>query len=1024
MGIERSHVISEAEIHETKEYNPLVPGDTFSKSAMAGLSLSDQYLFQRFGQGPITRVPYRCIHHAFEAQAKIHPNAIAAIHHGDSITYKELDHQSNLLALELIKNGVKHGDNVGLFVQRSIPMLVGILAILKVGAAYVPQHIGLAKDEQLRYVMKSASISVVLTLSEYKDLVPKVKGSTHIVIDEFLKSKVNNVKEVILPKVSIQEEDVCYIIFTSGTTGDPNGVQVTHKNTCNILLTSPGNLGIRPGLKVGQILSIAFDMSVWEILGSLANGATLVIRGKDIQETVSKVDVVISTPTILSSMDVDKCKNVRIAIVAGEPCPRVLAEKWSAFCAFHNSCGPTETTIVNTVKRFFPTDEILSIGKPTPNNTVYVLDENLEPCDIGEVGEMWAGGYCVTRGYINNHDLTNERYVDDPFLGQGRKMFRTRDLGRWTSDGELEHFGRTDDQVKICGFRVELDSVSAIIEKMPESKRAITLKIDNRTLFSFVSPANVDPEKVKQQVEKVLPYYCVPEQVITMPELPMTSRGKVDKRKLLASIPKQEEVIKTENTTQKHKEEKVMDAIVKTDNPVMGLNVEKQDDYPDLDKVVLPPQKKYASRIWKGEKLMHYYRLFALLLLTNVGIMIYGATQGNWWSAQNIQLDIIAKITLVNFTIGILIRQQYIINLLFWIATSIPTSWPLSIRRRAGKVYHFGGIHIGGTVSGTLWFILFMGSLFYNFFNGANEAAKSGTLLWITTLLTGILVFMIIMALPGIRAKYHDDFEKAHRFGGWSALVLFWVQTVIITKANLPDQSLFSSLIDSFSFWLLVVITISIALPWLRLKKVKVDITRPSNHVILARFNHGETPFAGSSTTISRSPLMEWHSFANVPEPGKEGFRLTISRAGDWTADLIDDMPSHLWVKGITTAGVGNVDKLFKKVIWVATGSGIGPCLPHLLSQEVPSRLIWATRNPRKTYGDDLVDEILEVQPDAIIWNTDTHGKPDMVKLAYKAYRDFDAEAVICISNKKLTWKVVYGMESRDIPAYGAIWDS
>lgn len=113
-----------------------------------------------------------------------------------------------------------------------------------------------------------------------------------------------------------------------------------------------------------------------------------------------------------------------------------------------------------------------------------------------------------------------------------------------------------------------------------------------------------------------------------------------------------------------------------------------------------------------------------------------------------------------------------------------------------------------------------------------------------------------------------------------------------------------------------------------------------------------------------------------------------------------------------------------KKVIWVATGSGIGPCLPHLFSQETPARLIWATRNPRKTYGDELVEEILESQPEAIIWDTDAHGKPDMVKLAYKAYKDFDAEAVICISNKKLTWKVVYGMESRGIPAYGAIWDS
>ena len=184
------------------------------------------------------------------------------------------------------------------------------------------------------------------------------------------------------------------------------------------------------------------------------------------------------------------------------------------------------------------------------------------------------------------------------------------------------------------------------------------------------------------------------------------------------------------------------------------------------------------------------------------------------------------------------------------------------------------------------------------------------------------------------------------------------------------------------------------------------------------------TPFAGSSTAVSRRPLLEWHSFANVPAPGEAGFKLTISRAGDWTGAFIDDAPSHVWVKGIPTAGVGNIEKLFKRVVWIATGSGIGPCLPHLLVQAVPARLVWSTRSPRATYGDALVDEILAVQPDALIWDTNDQGRPDLVRLAHEAYRDFDAEAVICISNKKLTWQVVTGMESRGIPAYGAIWDS
>lgn len=1007
---------SEAEVHGVNGFSIITDKDHFSEKAIHNLSLSDQYLFRRFGQGPITRIPYRCIHYAFEDQVKSNPNEIAICHEGESITYKELNDKAQLLALELLSQGVKKGDNVGLFIQRSIPMVIGILGILKVGAAYVPQHIGLAPEERLRYVIKSASIKVVLSTLDFSTLIPENSSIHTLFIDEFFEKTVIPNKVSKLPEFDISENEVCYIIFTSGTTGNPNGVQVTHGNLCNVLLTAPGNLGMRPGLKVGQILSISFDMSVWEILGALSNGATLMIRGKNIQETVSKVDIVICTPTILSSLDVAICKNVKVVAVAGEPCPRVLAEKWSQFSAFYNSCGPTETTIINTAQRFFHTDAILSIGTPMPNNTVYILDEKMQPCKIGEVGEMWAGGYCVSKGYINNESLTKERYLDDPFLGKGHKMFRTRDLGRWTPDGRLEHFGRTDDQVKICGFRVELDAVSSVIEKIPDCKRAVTLKLDNKTLVSFVSPKDIDTTLVKRKIEDSLPYYCMPKHIIPMKELPKTSRGKIDKQKLFnilksdqlegaVSKEKDSEKLPQNAIIQEEKEQELGDSAVAL---------------PNLDEIQLPLQKPYISSMWKGEKLMHYYRLFGILILVNIGIFIYGLTTGDWWVSDNKRLDILSKVALINFTIGILIRQQYVINLLFWIATSVPVHWPLSIRRRAGKVYHFGGIHIGGTVSGSLWYIAFLGTLFYDFFNPLSAITKSIPLLLITTVITGILIVMILMALPKFRAKYHNNFEKMHRFGGWTALALFWAQMVVIHKGNAADIMIY----QTTNFWLLSLITISILLPWLRLKKVKVAITKPSNHVILARFNYGTTPFAGSSTAISRNPLLEWHSFANVPEPGRDGFRLTISRAGDWTGQLIDDMPSHVWVKGITTAGVGNVDKLFKKVVWVATGSGIGPCLPHLLSQEVPARLVWATRNPRKTYGDGLIDEILAVQPDAIIWNTDTHGKPDMVKLAYKVYKESDAEAVICISNKKLTWKVVYGMESRGIPAYGAIWDS
>ena len=437
---------------------------------------------------------------------------------------------------------------------------------------------------------------------------------------------------------------------------------------------------------------------------------------------------------------------------------------------------------------------------------------------------------------------------------------------------------------------------------------------------------------------------------------------------------------------------------------------------------VLPPPQHFLRRCWKHPRMMHYHRLVVLVALVNLAFLGYGLTDGKWWSSDGIALATLADLVIGNFLIAILIRQNYVINLLFWLATRAPTSWPLSIRHSLGKIYHFGGLHSGCAVVGTLWFAVFTGSIFLH--ESRHSLGLSTELLWVSVSLMVLLIGIVSLALPAFRSRFHNTFEIAHRFGGWAALILFWAQAVYFIRDQNPDLDLASTLLRSHSIWMLVIITFSILLPWLRLKKVAVDIQKPSDHVALVKFDHGVTPFAGSSTPVSRNPLFEWHSFANVPSPNEEGFRLTISRAGDWTGKFIDDCPSHVWVKAIPTAGVGNIDLLFKRVIWVATGSGIGPCLPHLLAGTAPAHLVWSTRDPRKTYGDDFVDEVLSVQPDALIWDTEEKGRPDLVALAYQACQEFQAEAVICIANQKLTYQVVYGMESRGIPAYGAIWDS
>lgn len=516
----------------------------FDRALLSHLPPVEQDLFERFGTGAVQTLPYDLIHRAFEAQAFAMPDAIAIEHLGREISYGDLNRRADRLARLLADLGVRSGDNVALFMTRSIELVTGQLAAMKLGAAYVPQHVGVAPESQLRHVLDATGAPVVLTLAEYVDEIP-TRTETVIVLDEFFENEdVVTDPAPFVADYDISPDETCFILFTSGTTGNPNGVQVTHRNVCNILLTAPGNLGMGPGLKVAQILSIAFDMAAWETLGALMNGATLLIRGRSIAETVQRADIVIATPSILGSIDADECHNIQVAAVAGEPCPRPLADTWGAFCRFHNSCGPTETTIINTAQHYRPGFTGLTIGGPTPNNTVYVLDENRRPCRIGEVGEMWAGGDCVTAGYLDNPELTAERYAPDPFLGNGRVMFRTRDLGRWTADGELEHYGRTDDQVKIRGFRVELDSVSAALESVNGCTKAVTLKHDSRNLVAFVQPDTVDVDAARNAVAERLPYYCVPAVITSMRELPRTSRGKVDKR-LLAETMADLEIIET-----------------------------------------------------------------------------------------------------------------------------------------------------------------------------------------------------------------------------------------------------------------------------------------------------------------------------------------------------------------------------------------------------------------------------------------------------------------------------------------------
>jgi NAD(P)H-flavin reductase len=432
------------------------------------------------------------------------------------------------------------------------------------------------------------------------------------------------------------------------------------------------------------------------------------------------------------------------------------------------------------------------------------------------------------------------------------------------------------------------------------------------------------------------------------------------------------------------------------------------------------PRVGRARAFWSHPWATQYHRLFAALALLNAAVLAWGLAHAGWASDPlDVPLALLGRLALANFALAILIRQQRVVNALFWLASRVPTSAPLWLRWQCAKVFHFGGLHTAGASCGTGWFALLLAAQAWHASAGGTQV--SGLTLALGAAMLPLLLAMIVTALPALRSANHNRFELVHRFGGWTLLALFWLHA-LATQADLAHDS--GGLLNTPEFWVLCALTLSVASPWWRLRRVPVEVVKPSSHAVVLRFKHGPKPFPGSSTSLSLSPLREWHGFANIPAPGEDGFRIIVSRAGDWTGALIDQPPTHLWVKGITTAGVAYVESFFKRVVYVATGSGIGPVLPHLLYGRLPIHLIWATRSPAKTYGQPVVDEILRAVPDAHIWDTDTHGKPDLAALALDAVAAFGAEAVIVIANRKLTESVIRAVERRGIPGYGAIWDS
>uniref|UniRef100_UPI001C27B13F non-ribosomal peptide synthetase n=1 Tax=Streptomyces sp. AC555_RSS877 TaxID=2823688 RepID=UPI001C27B13F len=413
----------------------------------------------------------------FAAQVARTPGAVAVVDEGVSVSYAELDARANRLARLLIARGVGPESCVGVCLERGVDLVVALLGVVKAGGAYVPLDPGYPV-ERIAYVVGDAGLEVVLTSSVLAGVVPG--GVSRVVLDSpVVVGELAGLDGSSVVGVGLRAEHPAYVIYTSGSTGRPKGVVVSHVGVASLVAGHVGDLGVGPGARVAQFASAAFDTFGWEWLPALLSGAALVVvpgerrLGGVLPEFLAGAGVTHVTlpPAVLATLEEGSVGAGVVLVVAGEACPPEVVERWAPGRVMFNSYGPTETTVDATLWRCVAGGAV-SIGSPVVNTRVFVLDERLAPVPVGVAGELYVAGAGLARGYVGRSGLTAERFVADPFAGDGSRMYRTGDRARWTAEGRLLFAGRSDEQVKIRGFRIEPGEVESVLVGHPRVGQA------------------------------------------------------------------------------------------------------------------------------------------------------------------------------------------------------------------------------------------------------------------------------------------------------------------------------------------------------------------------------------------------------------------------------------------------------------------------------------------------------------------------------------------------------------------------
>jgi amino acid adenylation domain-containing protein len=503
----------------------------------------------------------KCIHQLFEEQVERTSDAIAVVFENQQITYRELNQRANQLAYYLQDLGVKTETLVGICVERSIEMLVGILGILKAGGAYVPLDPAYPQ-ERLAFMLRDANVSVLVTQEHLIEKLPQHTAQV-VLLDADWQAISRNFDSQ--PIATVKPNNLAYVIYTSGSTGAPKGVLIEHRSLVNYIYAVNKQYRITESDRILQFASLNFDIAAEEIYTCLTSGATLVLRTDSmlgspkifLQKCQEWKISVVNLPTaywheLTAHLAVDKLQipsSWRLVAIGGEPALLNRLQDWYQYVGNQvrlvNSYGPTEATVNTSIYDFSGArakgkQEVL-IGRPVDNTQIYILDGYLQPVPIGVAGELHIGGDGLARGYLNRPELTAEKFIPNPFSNEpGSRLYKTGDLARYLPDGNIEFLGRIDHQVKIRGFRIELGEIEAALTQHPDVQQAVvTVREDvpgDKRLVAYyvIQSETVSTRELREFVQQQLPQHMMPAAFVLLDALPLTSNGKVDRRALPA----------------------------------------------------------------------------------------------------------------------------------------------------------------------------------------------------------------------------------------------------------------------------------------------------------------------------------------------------------------------------------------------------------------------------------------------------------------------------------------------------------